>query len=173
VRFVRRLLIALVLALLAGYGVQLTTGSDAGEPLRGRVVRVVDGDTLKVRVRNHTETVRLIGLDTPETHRPETPVECGGKAATREMRRLAEGRGVRLVRDPTQDRRDRYDRLLAYADAAGGDVAEDLLRAGWGAVYVYDDVPFVRVGRYRAAAREARKAGRGLWRACGGDPHRG
>ena len=171
----RRLLIALALLVLAGCGVRLTSADEPapGEPLRGRVSHVVDGDTLKVRLRTHTETVRLIGIDTPETHRPDTPVECGGQAATREMRRLAEGRTATLVTDPTQDRRDRYGRLLAYADVAGHDVAERLLRSGWGAVYVYGGHDFMRVLRYRAAALRARAAGRGLWRACGGDPHRG
>ena len=171
----RRLLVALVLIAVAASGARLGAAGDAAEdgPLRGLVTRVVDGDTIKVRVRNRTETVRLIGIDTPETHRPDTPVECGGRAATRQMRRLAEGRRVTLVADPTQDRRDRYDRLLAYADAATGDLAEQLLRSGWGVVYVYDDTPFLRVRRYRRAARAAREAGRGIWRSCGGDPHRG
>jgi micrococcal nuclease len=170
----RRLLIAVLLAALAGCGVQLAGSDDpaADAPLRGRVTRVVDGDTIKVRVRNHTETVRLIGLDTPETHRPDTPVECGGHAATRAMRKLAEGRTATLVTDPTQDRRDRYGRLLAYADVAGRDAGEQLLRQGWGAVYVYADTPFRRLVRYRAAALAARVAGRGLWRSCGGDAHR-
>jgi micrococcal nuclease len=175
----RRLLILLAVIAVAASGARYGAARDGaddtprGERLQGRVTRVVDGDTIKVRVRNHTETVRLIGIDTPETHRPDTPVECGGRAATRAMQRLADGRRVTLVPDPTQDDRDRYDRLLAYADAATGDLGEQLLRSGWGAVYVYDGVPFERVGRYRRAARQARDAGRGIWRACGGDPHRG
>jgi micrococcal nuclease len=171
----RRLLIALALLVLAGCGVRLTDGGDAASatPLRGRITRVVDGDTIKVRLPDRTETVRLIGIDTPETHRPDTPVECGGPAATREMRRLAEGRTARLVPDPTQDRRDRYGRLLAYAEVAGHDVGERLLRSGWGAVYVYGGHDFLRMLRYRTAALAARAGGRGLWRACGGDPHRG
>ena len=162
-----RRLALLPLLLLAGCSSDDVAASLEGAPLRGEVTRVVDGDTIKVRVRNRTETVRLIGIDTPETKRPGTPVECGGKAATREMRRLAEGRRVELISDPTQDRRDRYDRLLAYAEAAGRDVGEEILRAGWAAPYVYDR-PFLRLGRYRAAAREARGRGRGLWRACPG-----
>jgi micrococcal nuclease len=170
----RRLLVAVALLVLAGCGVQLSDVTDGASdgPLRGRVTHVIDGDTIKVRIRNRTETVRLIGIDTPETHRPDTPVECGGRAATREMRRLAEGRRATLVTDSTQDRRDRYGRLLAYAEVAGRDVGERLLRSGWGAVYVYDR-PFRRVVRYRAAALDARLHHRGLWQSCGGDPHRG
>ena len=157
----------LIVAALAGCAGDEVAASLEGAPLRGRVTRVVDGDTLKVRVRNHTESVRLIGVDAPETMRPGTPVECGGRAATREMRRLAEGRRVVLITDPTQDRRDRYDRLLAYAEVAGKDVGEALLRAGWGEAYVYDR-PFLRLRRYRAAEGEARDRRRGLWRSCPG-----
>ena len=88
------------------------------------MVRVIDGDTLKVRLASGaSETVRLIGIDTPETRKPNTPVECGGRDATARMKRLALRRGVGVAvvlrSDPTQDRRDRYGRLLAYVSRAG------------------------------------------------------
>jgi micrococcal nuclease len=67
------------------------------------VIEAVDGDTLKVDVRGGGETdVRLIGIDTPETHRPGTPIECGGPAASRLMHRMADGQGVTLVTDSSQ-----------------------------------------------------------------------
>jgi micrococcal nuclease len=185
----RRLLAAVLLAGLAALGVQLSaggresapgSGSGSGERVDGpaRVVRVIDGDTIKVRVGGRRETVRLIGIDTPESHRPGTPVECGARAATRALQRLAvtsdgRGRSVTLVSDPGHDDRDRYGRVLAYADLAGGrDLGEAQVRSGWAKPYVYGDVPFVRLGRYRQAAREARDTGRGVWAACGGDGHR-
>ena len=80
-----------------------------------RVVAAVDGDTLKVDLKNGEEwDVRLIGIDTPETVRPNTPVQCGGPQASTSMHGLADGRRVTLVSDPTQDRIDRYGRLLDY-----------------------------------------------------------
>ena len=83
--------------------------------LQGRVTRVVDGDTVKVEVRGVETTVRLVGIDTPETVRPGTPVECFGPAASARTKHLLRpGQAVRLVTDPTQDVRDRYGRLLAY-----------------------------------------------------------
>ena len=91
-----------------------------------RVDRVVDGDTLKVRLADgRRQRVRLIGIDTPETKKPDTPVQCGGPQATAAMRRLVldrsgRGLGVVLVRDPTQDAQDRFGRRLAYVDLSSG-----------------------------------------------------
>ena len=59
--------------------------------------------------------MRLIGIDTPETRRPGTPIECGGPKASELMHRMADGRGITLLTDPSQDRFVRYGRLLAYA----------------------------------------------------------
>jgi micrococcal nuclease len=173
----RRSPLILVLLVVALLGVRIASGSSrpssggGAARLSGRVVRAVDGDTLKVAVGGRLESVRLIGIDTPESKRPGTPVQCGALAAARAMHRLADGRRVTLVFDPTQDRRDRYGRLLAYVMAGGGDVGLAQVRAGWAMVYVYDHHPFVRVGRYRAAARSARRADRGVDGRCEGDFH--
>ena len=138
------------------------------------MIEAVDGDTLKVRLRrNHRVIdVRLIGIDTPETRRPGTAIECGGPQASRSMHRLADRRRVTLVTDPSQDRFDRYGRLLAYAIRRGGlDLNQAQLRRGWAEVYVYAGNPFRRVAAYRRAQRQARAARRGVWRLCGGDFH--
>lgn len=151
--------------------------TDPGPPaerLRARVVRAIDGDTLDVRLATGEKVdVRLIGIDTPETHRPGTPIECGGPAASRLMHRLADGRQVTLVTDPTQDRVDRYGRLLAYAVRGGShyDLSLAEIRRGWASVHVYDGVPFQRVREYRINAAYARRHDRGVWRHCGGDFH--
>ena len=85
------------------------------------MVRAVDGDTLEVSLRGHRLVdVRMIGIDTPETKRPGTPIECGGVQASRAMHRLADNRRVTLVTDPSQDRFDRYGRLLAHVIRRGG-----------------------------------------------------
>jgi micrococcal nuclease len=176
----RRSPLVLVLLVVAVLGDRIASGSSgssgssagpSGGRLSGRVVRAVDGDTLKVAVGGRLESVRLIGIDTPESKRPGTPVQCGALAASRAMHRLADGRRVTLVFDPTQDRRDRYGRLLAYVMAGGGDVGLAQVRAGWAMVYVYEHHPFVRVARYRAAASAARRADRGVDGRCGGDFH--
>ncbi len=81
---------------------------------------MVDSDTIKVVVRGFETPVRLIGIDTPETHHPSKPVQCFGPAASaRTARLLPIGQRVRLETDPTQDTRDRYARLLAYVFKPG------------------------------------------------------
>ena len=146
-------------------------GAYEGE--RGKIVRVVDGDTVRVRLQTGGEvTVRLIGIDTPETKRPGTPVECGGPAATANLERLARGR-ITLDTDESQDVTDRYERLLAYVtNRQGVDLATAQLRAGWASTYVYDNQPFQRYGTYKSAQAAARAGDHGVWAACGGDFHK-
>ncbi len=157
----------------------------------GEIMRVIDGDTIDVaRASGKTETVRLIGIDTPETKRPNTPVECGGREATHSMIRLAfgsgadddrdglfdrgegEGRRVTLRTDRSQNRRDRYGRLLAYVKLRRGpqlNLAQ--VRRGWAETYVFADRPFRLADRFHAAERRAAEAGRGAWHLCGGSFH--
>src|SRR5918997_1393831 len=86
----RRRVVGMLVLLLAGCG-GLTAMEERrqGEERRGRIVDVVDGDTVKVRLGGEVETVRLLGIDTPETRRPGAPVECGGPEATSAMLALA------------------------------------------------------------------------------------
>jgi endonuclease YncB( thermonuclease family) len=123
------------------------------------ITRVVDGDTVEL---DNGETVRLIGIDTPEVY---GGAECGGARASAYMERIATGRRVSVRTDPTQDTYDRYERLLAYLDAGGTDLGEAVLRAGWARVYVYDE-PFGRLAAYRRAATTARGGDRGIWASC-------
>ena len=147
--------------------------SPEGEPREGRVLRVVDGDTLKVRVAGgDVKTVRLLGIDTPESKRPGAPVECGSRRAGAALRRLVDGRSVVLVEDSSQDAVDRFGRVLAYVELGDDDVGEAMVASGWASPYVYGRVPFARVGAYRAASRAARGRGAGVFGTCGGDFHR-
>ena len=159
----RAALAAVALAVGGCADVPSPASTEPGSVTRVRVEEVIDGDTLAVRIDGRRRTVRLIGIDTPETRRPGSPVECGGAAATAHLERIAPaGRTVALRTDPTQDAEDRYGRLLAYVD----DLAERQLEAGHAKVYVYER-PFRRLRRFRAAERRARGARRGAWAACG------
>ena len=134
--------------------------------LDGRVERVIDGDTIRVRLDSPAEsrTVRYIGVDTPETVAPDRPVQCFGKAASDFNSRLVAGRRVTLVLG--RERRDRYGRLLAYVRVHAGPLVEDeLLRAGYARTLTIppnDD----RAAHFAALERRARGEHRGLWGAC-------
>jgi endonuclease YncB( thermonuclease family) len=148
--------------------------------IAARITSVVDGDTVRVRAfgaRRSLYTVRLIGIDTPETKRPGTPIECGGREASANMRELAftedgEGRRVTLTTDPTQDTFDRYNRLLAYIQTVGGTQLQvEQLSDGWAKVYVFER-RFRKYSRFRRAQSRARTARRGVWGRCAGNFHR-
>lgn len=127
------------------------------------VARVVDGDTFKTRAGL---TVRVIGIDTPETVHPDKPVECGGPEASRYAARLLENVHVRLVFDSSQERKDRYGRTLAYVEFDGDrDYGLAAILAGHAREATYGD-PYARQDTYRDAADEALDNGAGIWSMC-------
>ena len=128
------------------------------------VVRVVDGDTLVIDRGNGEERLRYIGIDAPESVRPETPVEFMGVEAAVANATLVEGRELVLERDVSDT--DRFGRLLRYAWLRDGDawrlVNLELVAQGYAqAVSFPPDVR--RQDLLRAAERDAREAGLGLW----------
>jgi len=130
-----------------------------------RVVRVVDGDTIRVALPSGEEAVRYIGVDTPESVKPDSPVECFGRRAAAFNRRLVEGERVRLVADV--EARDRFGRMLAYVYRArdGLFVNAELVRRGYAtAITVPPNVAHAAELRRHAAG--ARETGLGLWSRC-------
>jgi micrococcal nuclease len=155
-------LLAAVVAVIGGRAV--LDGSPAGSS-NGVVVRVVDGDTIRVRLGDAVERVRYIGIDTPETVKPGTPVQCFGKAASAYNARLVRAQRVRLVFDA--ERRDRYGRLLAYVyrQPDGLFVNAEMVRRGYAeTLRIAPNVAHAR--ELDRLARSARRAQRGLWAAC-------
>jgi micrococcal nuclease len=158
-------------ALAAGCGGESQTSSTpTATPAKTQgsiaaVERVVDGDTFVVRTSRGFERVRLIGVDAPESVKPGAPVECFGPQASAELRRLLDGRTVRLETDV--ERRDAYGRLLAWVVRRpdGLLVNEALVRGGW--AERFRRTPNVRYrDRLVTAERLARREGAGLWAAC-------
>jgi micrococcal nuclease len=167
------LLIAAVLVILV-----VTRGCDSGGgpsepsgPLSVPVTHVVDGDTIDVRMPDgDEETVRYIGIDTPETVKPDEPVQCGGPKAHAVNERLVGGRTVTLHFDA--ERRDVYGRLLAYVylpeAGLGGRplfVNAELLRRGLArSLTIPPNDSFASL--FARLAARAGALGRGLWGRC-------
>lgn len=151
-------------------------GSDAlGSPgdaldANAKVVRVVDGDTLVVDVGGTDERVRLIGIDTPESVKQGSPVECFGKEASKHTKKLLPaGTPVHLVLDAED--RDRYGRLLAYVYRAsdGEFINLSLAQDGYAGMLTYPP-NVAHTDDFRSAVSQARSQGIGLWGACTDDP---
>lgn len=157
----------LVVALVLG-GATCQQRGEAAPPGRATVVRIVDGDTLRARLAGREDPIRLIGIDTPETHGAGGLRECFGKEATQRLESLlGEGAAVTVVRDV--EARDRYGRLLAYVYRASDGLFVNLAMARDGYADVLTIPPNVaHAAEFVAAAADARRAGRGLWSACGG-----
>src|SRR6058998_1723771 len=138
------------------------TGIAGAQPasLEGTVVRVVDGDTIHVRLADRVEKVRYIGVNTPEVHHPRKGEEPGGREAAEVNRRLIEGKTVRLELDVRE--RDRYGRLLAYVYVGELMVNAELVRLGYAQVMTMP--PNVKhASLFVKLQREAREGARGLW----------
>jgi len=138
-------------------------GSEGPTKARAFVIRAVDGDTIEARIDGRLEDVRYIGVDTPETVKPDTPVQCFGPRASAFNHHLVEGRRVRLVFGV--ERRDVYGRLLAYVYLGQRFVNAMLVRRGLARSLTIPPndrfSPLFRRLELRAAI-----AGRGLWGVC-------
>lgn len=153
--------------LVQGCGSDGGSTSDAGPPagssVTARVVRVVDGDTIVAHVDGEDEYVRYIGVDTPETVKPDTPVQCYGPPASDENHRLVEGQTVRLTFD--REVRDDYGRLLAYVHLGERFVNAELVRRGYARTLAIEPNTS-HAGEFQRLAMKAAEDGRGLWGAC-------
>lgn len=159
-------------------GAEPQAGSSVVEAIRkgpleanGKVTHLVDGDTVDVAFstgsgKPSTERIRLIGIDTPETKRPDTPVECFGREASSALAALIPiGTPVMVERDVEE--RDRYGRLLGYVFRAsdGLFVNHEMVRAGMATPYTFPpNIAYVDV--FAAAGDASRAAAVGLWSRC-------
>jgi micrococcal nuclease len=137
--------------------------ADAGDSATADVIRVVDGDTIEVELEGRTESVRYIGVDTPETPKPGTPAQCFAEEASVFNEALVAGERVRLVFD--RELRDRYGRLLAYVYVEGLLVNAELIRDGYARTLEIEPNTAM-ADRLSALERQAGRAGRGLWSSC-------
>ncbi len=168
----RAVVVAIVLA-AASFGGWWLGGHEPGAtsdptiPASGRfaarVTETVDGDTVRVMSASGSDTVRLLGINTPETHHPTKGEECYGPEASAYTDSVLTGRRVELELDV--EHRDQYGRLLAYVTHDGRRVNDDLLRRGYARLLVIPPNG-VHARTMLALELEAKRAGRGLWGAC-------
>jgi micrococcal nuclease len=135
------------------------------------VLRVVDGDTLHVLVAGRDTTVRLLGINTPETVKPNSPVECFGPEASTFAKQALDGQRITLEFDDSQGRLDKYGRTLAYVwlpTASGGLdlINRELVADGYAYQRQYGPSPVAWQSELVDAENQARSQGAGLWGAC-------
>lgn len=163
------LAIVLFIALAQHYGWldEAQKGVVTTQPGLYSISHYVDGDTISVSMNGTDETIRFIGIDTPETHKPNTPVQCYGPAAAAytQNRIKAAGGKVRLVSDSLSTNRDRYNRLLRYVYLTdGSNLDQELVAKGYAFAYV--SFPFTKSKDFSAAQTSAQNQKLGLWGNC-------
>lgn len=145
--------------------VQKTALAQSAAPISTgyKVSSVVDGDTVKVTIDGKIETIRIIGLNTPETVDPRKPVECFGKEASSKAKELLSGKTVTLEVDSPQGDRDKYGRLLRYVILPDGrDFGKTMIAEGYAYEYTYN-TPYKYQKIYKEAQLTAQSQQLGLW----------
>lgn len=168
-RRLTKLIMAIVGTLLAALLVKLapqpTISQAPVDPGFYRITAFHDGDTITVDMNGTPEKVRFIGVDTPETHKPNAPVQCYGPEASAFTKQFVGTQNVRLEADPKDDNRDRYGRLLRYVYTPDGTLlSQKLIAEGYG--FAYTSFPFTKKNDFVEAQIAAQNAKKGLWAAC-------
>lgn len=144
---------------------QATHESTGAQPGTYSINHFVDGDTIAVNMNGKTETIRMIGVDTPETHKPHTPVQCYGPAAAAYTKQIIGSGSVRLEADSQSTNRDRYNRLLRYVYTSDGKLVEaELIKNGYG--FAYTQFPFGKSDEFVQLQTDAKAGNKGLWGNC-------
>lgn len=128
------------------------------------IKQFVDGDTVLVSMSGRDEEIRFIGIDTPETHKPDTPVQCYGPAAAAYTKNRIGSQRIRLVSDSLTTNRDRYNRLLRYVYLEDGtNLNLELVQKGFAFAYAF---PFAKSKDFNQAMEKAQSSRKGLWSNC-------
>lgn len=126
------------------------------------ITSVVDGDTIKVRIDGKADTIRIIGINTPEVVDPRRPVQCFGKEASDKGKELLVGKEVILESDPSQGDKDKYGRLLRYVFVDGVDYGDEMIKTGYAYEYTYH-LPYKYQKKYKESESYAKGNNLGLW----------
>ena len=139
--------------------------AQTSQPGLYHVTEFLDGDTIVVDMNGSEETIRFIGVDTPETHDPRKAVQCFGKAAAGFTKNLIGTNNVRLEADALNTNRDRYNRLLRYIYLPNETLVNaEISKQGYG--FAYLSFPFTKSDEFHHYETVARNANKGLWGSC-------
>lgn len=128
-----------------------------------KVVKVIDGDTITVEIDGKKESIRMIGIDTPEMVDPRKSVQCFAKEASNKTKMTLNGKNVFLSADISQGDRDKYNRLLRYVFLEDNTNFNKLMISeGYAHEYTYN-IPYKYQQEFKQAEKEARENKRGLW----------
>lgn len=165
IRWLVTLVISLVVLYVWPYVQAKLNSTPAVQPGWYFVSEVYDGDTIGVMMNGQLERIRMIGVDTPETHDPDTPAQCYGEHATTATKEKLHRKSVRLEADATNDNRDRYGRLLRYVYSEDNVLwNHELIKRGEGFAYI--SFPFIHKAVFQASQFEAAREKKGLWGVC-------
>jgi micrococcal nuclease len=127
------------------------------------VLKIVDGDTIKINYQGKIETIRLIGIDTPELKDNRDQVECYANEASQHLTDILKNQSIILEADSTQGETDRYGRLLAYIFLKDGtNINQKMLADGFAYEFTYDE-PYKYQEEFKAAEKNAKTQKLGLW----------
>lgn len=154
-----------VLSVLGYYVVRAASSIVIDENKVYAVQQVRDGDTFTADVDGHEISVRMLGIDTPETVDPRKPVQCYGKEASDYAKSLLKGKMVRLKLNPNREEKDKYGRYLAYVHIGDMFVNELLLKEGYAREYTFG-TPYMYQRQFREIEVLAKEGNKGLWGNC-------
>lgn len=157
------------MCVLVYYAIYLASAVTINENKIYPVAYVLDGDTFKVKIKKKEVTVRMLGIDTPETVDPRKPPQCYGKEASDETKKLLSRKTVRLKLNPNREEKDRYGRYLAYVYLVDNNseifINEFLLQNGYAKEYTYGKA-YMFQKEFRTIEKLAQEGKKGLWGEC-------
>ncbi|MCK4892255.1 MAG: thermonuclease family protein [Candidatus Pacebacteria bacterium] len=128
-----------------------------------KIIKVIDGDTVVVMIGGKNETIRLIGINTPEIVDPRRPVECFGREASKKVKEALINKRIRLEGDDAVSDKDEYGRLLRYIFLEDGtNFNKIMIKDGYAYEYTYN-VPYKYQDEFKQVETDAREAKKGLW----------
>lgn len=161
-RYVIKIIIVVIL-LLASTFVPVKKNDTVSSNSFHRIVKVIDGDTIMVEVEGKKQSIRLIGINSPEVSDRRRPVECFGKEASKKAKEILEGKKIKLESDPTQGDKDKYNRLLRYIFLEDGkNFNKIMIEEGYAFEYTYN-IPYKYQTEFKNAQKQAEENKKGLW----------